>query len=118
MILLPSERWLTPHQAAESLPGGGHPAKVVRWFTEGLIVDGRRLKLAATRVGGRWFVRTADLEAFLAAVGAARGGQGIPAAAVAVGVSRIATREALRRHRQAKRELVAAGVLDAEAVSP
>ena len=117
MIAPTSEKWLTPRQAASVLPGGGCAAKIVRWFVTGLLVDGRRLKLAATRVGGRWLIRVVDLQAFLTAVGAGRGGQGIPPAAVRIGACRVAAREALRRHRQAKRELVAAGVLEPQATA-
>jgi hypothetical protein len=117
MIAPASEKWLSPREAAEALPGGGCPAKIVRWFTVGLLVDGRRVRLACRRIGGRWYVKAADLEAFLAAVGAARGGQGIRPEAVWIGACRIATREALRRHRRAKCELIAAGVLDCQALT-
>jgi hypothetical protein len=106
--------YLSPRQAADCLPAGPHnPAKVIRWILEGLVVDGRRLHLKAVRVGGRWAIRRADLESFLLAVSWDRLGDVRPVdvGAVSIETSRIADREARRRHRDAKRMLARMGVL-------
>lgn len=52
---------------------GRRPAAgtVARWIMEGVrAADGTRVRLPAFRVGSRWFVRPADLEAFLERLGA------------------------------------------------
>jgi hypothetical protein len=37
------------------------------WITRGIVVNRRRVKLAAYRVGGQWMVTTEGIDAFLAA---------------------------------------------------
>lgn len=106
-------RYLTPREAAERLPGEGHdPEKIVRWVLRGVLVQGRRVRLRACKVGGRWLVAEADLTAFLHTVqaGRFRGLKGEPVEA-APGPAPTAQREARRRHREAKRVLAAAGIL-------
>lgn len=72
--MAPDPELLTISQTAARLPGARgarrvHPATVTRWILSGCPArDGRRVKLAATRAGGRWLVRPADLEAFFAAL--------------------------------------------------
>lgn len=57
-----SRRQLTPlATAATSLAVPIHPATLLRWIKDGL--KGRRLP--AERIGGRWFVDPADLNAFI-----------------------------------------------------
>lgn len=47
------------------------PSTVSRWIAEGCPGRcGGRIKLRATRAGGRWLVDPADLDAFFAALGA------------------------------------------------
>jgi hypothetical protein len=61
-------------QIANRYPGarGGkrmNPSTLTRWILQGCPArTGQRVKLAATRVGGRWCVRPADLDAFFAAL--------------------------------------------------
>lgn len=62
--------------AARRLPGtrGGRPlapTTVWRWTVKGAMsADGRRVRLEACRVGGRWFTSTAAVARFIAALSA------------------------------------------------
>jgi hypothetical protein len=66
----------TVSQICSRLPGARgawrvSPATVTRWISVGCPArDGRCVRLAATRCGGRWLVFQSDLEAFFAALGA------------------------------------------------
>ena len=54
-----------------------HPSAVVRWIQKGTpISTGVRLWLAAVRTPGGWRIRREDLEQFLEALTADRGGKG------------------------------------------
>ena len=66
--LLEGEGDLVPlGRAARRL--GKDPATLWRWRHDGVRVRGtdRRVKLRMVRLGGRWYIRPADLEAFAAA---------------------------------------------------
>jgi hypothetical protein len=62
---------LSLSQVARSLPPGRagqlvHPATVLRWIGRGIRrTGGSRLKLAGTRIGGRWFVSRQSLSDFI-----------------------------------------------------
>ncbi len=70
----PNSGLLTVAQVCERVPGARgarrlHPATVTRWILHGCPSrTGVRIKLTAVRVGGRWLVREADLDAFFAAL--------------------------------------------------
>ena len=70
---------LTPAAVGRLYPGARGAAQVsaatvVRWITDGCPArDGRRIRLTATRCGGRWLVRPADLDDFFAALGQSPG---------------------------------------------
>lgn len=65
---------LTVSQVCRQLPGARGarnvtPSTVTRWILAGCPArDGTRVRLAAIRVGSRWLVRPADLDAFFAAL--------------------------------------------------
>ncbi|MGH7134800.1 MAG: helix-turn-helix domain-containing protein, partial [Pirellulales bacterium] len=66
--LLDGEGDLVPlGRAARKL--GKDPATLWRWREQGVRVRGteQRVRLAMVRLGGRWYIRPADLEAFTAA---------------------------------------------------
>jgi len=108
---IPADPLLTPCQAARALPGQGHhQSKVIRWILSGLLVGGRRRRLAATRVGGRWLIDTRDLAAFLSAVA---GDRGQPVDEECLRSETFRTREHNRRrqHRAARAVLESAGIL-------
>ena len=44
---------------------GKNPSTIWRWMNKGVVVRGRRLKLAATRVGGRIHITENDINAYL-----------------------------------------------------
>ena len=103
---------LSPRGVARSLPGQHHPHKVLRWILDGLLVEGRRVRLAATKVGGRWFVAREDLEAFLAAT------RGPKAEALArLRLRALAHGERARRqhNRETRRKLERTGLLGRQA---
>jgi len=55
------------HRGAERL----HPATLTRWILRGVrAVDGRRVKLEATRFGCRWLTSEAELQRFADALAA------------------------------------------------
>lgn len=104
-------RYLSPREVAECLPGRHHSHKILRWILEGLLVEGRRVRLSAVRIGARWWVAREDLETFLLETRT-------PAAANLAGLRlharRIGERNDRRRHRDARRTLERMGVLPAQ----
>ena len=70
---LPNEL-LTVGQVCKRLPGARgncrtSPATVTRWVIAGCpSVAGERVKLRATRAGGRWLIAEGDLQAFFSAL--------------------------------------------------
>jgi hypothetical protein len=72
----PPTDWLTVSEVCRRLPGARGarhvtPSTVTRWIVLGCPArDGTRVRLAATRAGGRWLIRAADLEMFFAALAA------------------------------------------------
>jgi hypothetical protein len=74
LTLAAAARRLPPVRRAKPV----HPATVLRWVLRGLLApDGRRVRLAARRVGGSWCTTAEAVERFLAALSALPG----PAAA-------------------------------------
>jgi hypothetical protein len=71
-----NETLLTISQVCRRFPGArgaAHvtPSTVTRWILLGCPArNGNRVKLAATRAGGRWLVRSTDLDTFFAALAA------------------------------------------------
>jgi hypothetical protein len=66
---------LSLSQARARVPGRGNGplaiSTLTRWILKGCPSrDGRRVRLAATRAGGRWLVRESALDEFFAALGA------------------------------------------------
>jgi hypothetical protein len=67
---------LTVAQLERMIPGrngrkGLNPSAVTRWITSGCRArNGERIHLAAIRIGGRWMIRPADLDAFFVALAA------------------------------------------------
>lgn len=67
---------LTVSQVCRRLPGARGarhvtPSTVTRWILTGCPArDGRRVRLNAIRVGGRWMIRPADLDGFFTALAA------------------------------------------------
>jgi hypothetical protein len=65
---------LTVSQVCRRLPGARgaehvRPSTVTRWILAGCPArDGTRVRLAATRAGGRWLIRAADLDMFFDAL--------------------------------------------------
>ncbi len=62
---------LTVSQVCRRYPGKGagsiSPSTVTRWILLGCMArDGTRVRLSATRVGSRWLIEPADLDAFFA----------------------------------------------------
>jgi hypothetical protein len=63
---------LTVSQVCRSLPGARGarhvtPSTVTRWILTGCPSrSGQRVRLPATRAGGRWLIRPADLDTFFA----------------------------------------------------
>ena len=56
-------------EAARLLPGRPDVRKLHRWIHTGLVgPDGQRIHLAASRIGGMWYVTWADLEVFFDAL--------------------------------------------------
>lgn len=62
------EEELTLCQVAQALPGRPHRGTVQRWIEKGVKVgrgpEAPRVRLAAKKVGGRWFVTLDALDAF------------------------------------------------------
>jgi hypothetical protein len=71
-------QYLSPLEVARLVPGGASDEAVYRWIRRGVRHHGRRIKLAAVRVGGRWRISPAMLKAFLGAIN-----PGLPGPAVA-----------------------------------
>jgi hypothetical protein len=69
-----SDKFETLTQIADRIPGARgakrvSPSTITRWILQGCPSrTGQRVKLAATRVGGRWCVRPVDLDAFFTAL--------------------------------------------------
>jgi len=65
------EDYLSVTRAAELTPGGVPPSCIVRWIKRGVWAGHgaarRRVFLAASKCGGRWRVRAADLSSFIEA---------------------------------------------------
>lgn len=65
---------LTVSQVCRRLPGARgaehvRPSTVTRWILAGCPArDGTRVRLAATRAGGRWLIRADDLDLFFDAL--------------------------------------------------
>lgn len=47
-----------------------HHSTVIRWHRKGVLIDGKRIVLPATRFGCRIFVEEADLQEFIAKLNA------------------------------------------------
>jgi hypothetical protein len=102
--------YLSPVQIARTMPGCPDPDTIYRWIKHGLLHQGRRVKLDAVRVGGRWQVTREAVQKFLSTI---NGGLRRPqAAAVAANYGAAAAipaacnpREAQRRHKQAMARL-------------
>ena len=77
-------------------------------FREGLLVEGRRVRLDAVKVGGRWFVYREALERFLLQT---RGPAATELASLRIRAHRARDRAARGRHRQAVRTLQEMGAL-------
>jgi hypothetical protein len=58
----------TPKEIADSLPRRVSQTTVIRWINVGIKTDDGRLKLKATRQGGRLLVTPGDLQEFLTAL--------------------------------------------------
>ena len=94
---------LTVSQVCRAYPGcrgkpSLNPSTVTRWILSGCPArSGERVKLAASRVGGRWLVSPSALEAFFAALASTRAGAAAPTQGAAPhqpGQRRIASRRA------------------------
>jgi len=72
--VLNNEELLTTIQIAATIPGTSgakqlNPSTILRWITDGAVaLSGRRVKLEAVRVGGRWLTSKPALERFSAAL--------------------------------------------------
>jgi hypothetical protein len=68
------DQFLTLSQVCRRLPGARGaqrvaPSTVTRWIISGCPSrTGERVKLTATRAGGRWLIRPADLDTFFASL--------------------------------------------------
>lgn len=77
----PSEVRLTVSQVCRAYPGCRGkpslcPSTVTRWILRGCpSLNGERVKLHASRVGGRWLIAPSDLEAFFTALRSTRSGE-------------------------------------------
>jgi hypothetical protein len=106
--------YLSPREAAEVVPGCPDPDTLYRWFKHGLLHHGRRVKLRAVRIGGRWYATRADLQAFLSTINPDLPG---PAGAVAVdygaatAIPPAGPREARLRHERTMERLRAKGLM-------
>ena len=75
-MIAPTSEWYTVSQVCRRIPGARDnaritPSTVTRWILTGCPgLDGVRIKLNATRVGGRWLIAPDHLDAFFAALGA------------------------------------------------
>lgn len=72
-IDLGSEHVISLAEAARSVPASQgksvNPATVWRWIRKGLLAgDGRRVRLAAAKLGGRWVTSREALQRFLEAL--------------------------------------------------
>ena len=71
---LNGEKLITLSDAVASIPGNRgakrlHPATLTRWILKGaLALDGRRVRLEATRLGNRWLTSAESLSRFSAAL--------------------------------------------------
>lgn len=104
--LLDGEGDLVPlGRAARKL--GKDPATLWRWREQGVRVIGteRRVKLAMVRLGGRWYIRPADLEAFAAAAA----GDDAPGSPAIAGAIAIATERPERTDRELRQRADTAG---------
>lgn len=68
-IDLTKEAGLNPTQLAKLIPSprtghASHSSKVVRWITNGVLVNGQRVKLEALRMGGQWVSTAGALHEF------------------------------------------------------
>jgi hypothetical protein len=69
-----NDQFLTLSQVCRRLPGARGaqrvaPSTVTRWIISGCPSrTGKRVKLTATRAGGRWLIRPADLDTFFASL--------------------------------------------------
>lgn len=83
---MPTEprEYLTISQVCRRLPGARGapnvtPSTVTRWILAGCPArNGARVKLRATRAGGRWLVDPADLSAFFEALAVTDSAPGLP----------------------------------------
>ncbi len=104
--------YLSPREVAENLPGRQHPHSILRWILEGLLVQGRRVRLAATRIGGRWWVAREDLETFLAAT---RGPKAEDLARLRLRAFAHGERSKRQRQRETRRRLERMGLIERQA---
>jgi hypothetical protein len=78
--MLNDEALISLSQAAARFPGHRgaerlHPATMTRWILKGVLaIDGRRVKLEATRLGCRWLTSEAALQRFADALAAPQDG--------------------------------------------
>jgi len=89
-----TELRLTVSQVCRAYPGcrgkpSLSPSTVTRWILRGCpSLSGERVKLSATRVGGRWLIDPANLQAFFTALGSIRSCCDPPAPSALTGGSR------------------------------
>jgi hypothetical protein len=112
---LPGVRYLSPLEAARAIPGCPSDESVYRWIKRGILHHGRRVKLRAVRVGGRWYTTRADLHVFLTKINPGlRGSQAGVDVAVYGAASSVPPacnpREAKRRHERTMERLRAMGL--------
>lgn len=60
------KKWLTPEEAAATLPSGRtHAATIRRWIRQGVQTPKGVIKLKGKKVGLTWFVESNEIEIFL-----------------------------------------------------
>jgi hypothetical protein len=59
------EALITFSQAARQLPRRPAPSTFWRWRHEGVLINGRRIKLRCVRVGGQWYTTATAFADFL-----------------------------------------------------
>jgi len=59
-----TEREITPKQAAAMFHPPVYPGTVWSWMRDGLLLNGERIRLKASRVGKRWYTTATAVETF------------------------------------------------------
>ena len=89
-----ADAYLSLGQASRLVPGWPNRSTIRRWIFRGICIEGRRVRLAACRVGARLLVKRTDLAAFLSACG---GPAPVPAAVHELGPGTLPARSAIAR---------------------